>query len=168
MIMYPRKLWPILCTLLGLVISIASWPAHSQRVSADSALSNDLRKAIILEGYQCSRITELFQIAKADYRVSCDADRQYRVRISEENMLVIASLSSSATGAPQGGTAHDEYMKKQLFAIVNLAGHDCNSVISYERSGPLGHTVICDNQTVYRIRVTPEGRVAVDKQAIEK
>jgi hypothetical protein len=59
-------------------------------------------------------------------------------------------------------------MKRQLSAIVNLAGHDCTGVLSFERQGPKDSIVTCQDQSVFRIHVTPEGRVAVDKHPIEK
>ena len=63
---------------------------------------------------------------------------------------------------------HEQFVRKQLFSIVNLAGHECAGVLSYERLGPRDNIVICEGQTMYRIRVTPEGRVAVEKQPIDK
>jgi hypothetical protein len=59
-------------------------------------------------------------------------------------------------------------MKKKLFSIVNLAGHRCASVLAYERRGPRDSLVTCDDQTIYRIYVTPEGRVAVEKHTPDK
>jgi len=59
-------------------------------------------------------------------------------------------------------------MKRHLFAIVNLAGHSCDAVLDYERHGPRESLVTCQDYSVYRIHVTPEGRVTVDKHPIEK
>ena len=71
------------------------------------------------------------------------------------------------TGAG-AGTGHDAFMKRELFAIVNLAGHDCDRVLSYTHVGSRDSLVTCDNQAVYRVHVTAEGRVAVDRKAIDK
>jgi hypothetical protein len=36
--------------------------------------------------------------------------------------------------------------------------------LSYDRRGPKDNVVTCEDQTVYRINITPEGRVGVEKQ----
>jgi hypothetical protein len=145
-----------------------SAPIQAQMLSGDVGLAEDLRTVIILAGYPCKQVSAHSQSDQSEYRVSCDVDRHYRVSISEEKRIVVEAQSGPAMEAVPGSAAHEEFMKRQLFAIVNLTGHDCEGVLSYERIGPKGHTVICEDQTVYRIHVTPEGRVAVEKQPIEK
>lgn len=154
--------------LLAMMTLGAAFSVHSQMRQGEVDLVEDLRTVIILAGYQCKRISAHSQSGPFDHHVTCDVGSRYRVRISEEEQLLVESESSPATDSLPGGTAHDEFMKRQLFAIVNLAGHDCKHVLGYESAGPMGHTVICEDQTVFRIHVTPAGRVAVERQRIEK
>lgn len=56
----------------------------------------------------------------------------------------------------------------QLSAIVKLSGHGFGGVLSKERSGPKDSSATCQDPTVFRIHVTPEGRVVVEKQPVEK
>jgi len=143
-------------------------PVQTQTLQGGVDLAEDLRTVIILAGYQCKQVSSHSRSGPSGYRVSCDVNRHYRVSVSEEKRIVVETRIDPATDAVPGSATHDEFMKRQLFAIVNLAGHNCESVLSYERIGPKGHTVICEDQTVFRIHVTPEGRVAVEELPIEK
>jgi len=67
----------------------------------------------------------------------------------------------------QNPSYHEDVMKRHLFSIVNLAGHQCTEVLSYERGDAEDNFVTCENHSTYRIYVTPEGRVAVDKHSVE-
>jgi hypothetical protein len=130
--------------------------------------ASDLRTVIILAGYPCKSVVEYSQPIDSTYHVSCDANRHYRVHVSEEEVVTVHKRSDPAAPASQDELSHDELMKKHLLSVVNLAGHDCAAVSSYERHESNGHTVTCEDQSVYRIHVTPEGRVAVDKHPINK
>lgn len=137
-------------------------------VPADEALTDDLRTVIVLAGYQCNNVVEHSRPNQSDYHVSCDMDRHYLVSVSEEKGLVISDRSSAPQDISQKGTDHEEFMKRQLFAILNLSGHMCAEVLSFERKGPKDNIVTCHDQTVFRIHVTPEGRLTVDPQPVEK
>jgi len=169
MTMHPK----IACLSRAWVLSLMSLVAHmaiAQTGDRGSALelADDLRTFIIVEGYQCMKVSNILQINPSEYHVSCNADRQYLVRVSREKELVVESRSEPSKFPVQTDTEHDAFMKKQLSAIVNLAGHDCAGVVSYERQAKKGNIVTCKDQTMFRIYVTPEGRVAVERQQIAK
>ena len=153
--------------LIGFAAVCAAFSQSS--IAADEAsLEEDLRAVIILAGYPCSKVGKITQTRTDDYQVSCIPDRQYRVRISEEEKVLVESLSDPSQKIATDDESHQDFMKRKLFSIVNLAGHHCASVLAYERRGPRDSLVTCDDQTIYRIYVTPEGRVNVDKQTLDK
>jgi hypothetical protein len=158
------KIAGLSCAWVLLPMALVAHTAIAQTGDRASAvkLTEDLRTVIILEGYQCMEVSNILQTNPSEYHVSCDADRQYLVRVSEENRSEPSKLPV------QTDTEHDAFMKKQLSAIVNLAGHDCGGVVSYERHATKGKIVTCQDQTMFRIYVTPEGRVAVERQQIAK
>lgn len=59
---------------------------------------------------------------------------------------------------------HDELVKKDLFAVITLQGHDCGEVVSFERQKQHDYVATCRNGQTFRIYVVPEGRVAVEKK----
>ena len=152
-----------------LVVHVLAWtstPTFAEESNID--LSEDLRTVIILAGYQCAQVTGHTQSKPSDYEVSCDMDRLYRVRVSEEKELIVEDRSGLSGAATADDTEHERFMKRQLSSIVNLAGHSCAGVLSFERHGPRDNIVTCLDLSVFRIHVTPEGRVKVDKQTVEK
>lgn len=164
-----RNLQPARAWLMLVLFVIASAPMKpTTAATIDRELAEDLRTVIVLAGHQCARVIEYTQTAQSDYRVSCAMDRLYRVHVSEEKELIVEDQSASSQAISADDTEHEKFMKRQLSAIVNLAGHDCAGVLSFERRGPKDNIVTCVDQSVFRIRVTPEGRVAVEKQTVEK
>lgn len=157
-----------ICLPLLMVMAMSTVSAQTSAGRADEELAKDLRTVIVLAGYQCKEITEHSQPNQSDYLVSCDLDRHYLVRISKETGLVVENQSDPSTTVSQQSTEHEEFMKRQLSAIVNLTGHDCAGVLSFERQGPRDSIVTCQDQSVFRIYVTREGRVAVDEHPVEK
>ena len=59
---------------------------------------------------------------------------------------------------------HDELVKKDLFSVITLQGHDCGKVVSFQRQKEHAYLATCRNGQTFRIYVVPEGRVAVEKQ----
>ena len=142
--------------------------AQTNEPRSNVELMSDLRTVIILAGYPCRSITKITQPNGTDYRVSCDADRQYGVQISEEKGLQVVNHSDPSATRAADEMDHEDVMKRHLFSIVNLAGHQCTGVLSYERRDAGDSIVTCEDHSTYRIHVTPEGRVAVDKQSVDK
>lgn len=149
-----------------LTVACAARPVIAADTNVE--LSEDLRTVIILAGYQCVRVTGVAKSEPSDYQVSCDKDRLYRVHVSEEKELVVEDRSAPSRTASADGTEHERFMKRQLSSVVNLAGHSCAGVLAYERRGPRDNIVTCLDLSMFRIHVTPEGRVEVEKQAVEK
>lgn len=161
-----RSFHPWLVLLVPLLSSTTLAQTNDPRSNVE--LVNDLRTVIILAGYACQSVTKISQPNGTDYHVSCDADRQYGVHISQERGLQVSNRSDpSATGSADE-TGHESIMKRHLFSIVNLAGHQCTEVLSYERGDGKDNIVTCEDHSTYRIHVTPEGHVAVDKYSVEK
>lgn len=131
-------------------------------------LGRDLRSVIILAGYPCRAIESYTHPNPNDYHVWCAADRQYGVHVSEEKGVIVESRTGAADAAPRDLTTHEAIMQRHLFAIVNLAGHECGRVLDFERRGPRDSIVRCEDDSAYRIRVTPEGRVSVDPHTDDK
>lgn len=157
----------LLTTLrLGLLIFLSVPLVIAQ--TDDEALANDLRTVIILAGYPCAAVVEHSHPNPSEYQVSCTADKHYRVSVSEEKQVLVESLSDPSLTASRSRTDHESFMKRRLFSIVNLAGHECDDVLAYERRGARDSLVTCQDQTVYRIHVSPEGRLAVERQLIDK
>jgi hypothetical protein len=160
----PFFAWFLLLILLG----ASAVNAQTNDPESDVEPAHDLRTAIILAGYPCKSVVEFSLPSPSNYQVSCGTDRHYRVRISEEKAVLVDRGPGPSAAESEDKMDHDAFMKKQLVSIVNLAGHDCARALSYAHREPKDSVVTCDNQTVYRIQVTPEGRVAVEKQPREK
>ena len=136
--------------------------------SDERELERDLRSVIVLAGYPCRAIESYTHPSPNDYHVWCDADRQYGVHVSEEKEVIVESRTAAADAAPGEPTTHEAIMQRHLFAIVNLAGHECERVLDFARLGPRESIVRCEDDSAYRIRVTPEGRVSVDPHIDDK
>lgn len=161
----PRRI----LTALVVAVSVNSLVyAQTGQPGGEVTLEEDLRAVIILAGYPCHRISRVSRTETSDYLVSCVPDEQYRVQVSEEEKVIVESLSDPSRMAPPGDESHEAFMKRKLFSILNLAGHRCASVLAYEHRGPRDSLVTCEDQTIYRIHVTPEGRVAVDERTLDK
>jgi len=140
--------------------------AQPVRPQSDIDPASDLRTVINLEGYSCNAVIAFSQPIDSAYQVSCGADGHYRVHVNEEEDVIVQRGADSVAPVSQREMSHDELMKKHLLSVVNLAGHDCAALSSYERDESNSHLVTCEDQTVYRMHVTPEGRVNVDKNPI--
>ncbi len=147
-------------------VSVAA--AQPVRPQSEVDPANDLRTVIILAGYSCKTIVAYSQPIDSAYQVSCGGDEHYRVHVNEQDDVLVHRRSDQVAPESQDEMSHDELMKKHLLAVVNLAGHDCAGLSSYERHESNGHLVTCEDQTVYRVQVTPEGRVKVDEHPIKK
>jgi hypothetical protein len=53
-----------------------------------------------------------------------------------------------------------------LFAIVTLAGEECDEVVSVQRLGTDDHVVTCLNGRGHRVHTVADGRVRVDPHSI--
>jgi hypothetical protein len=156
-----------LLSLLLLILASDAAPQTAHHLTTEE-LRSDLRSVIILAGYPCNSVVEFTNPIPSDYHVSCDADRLYRVHISEEKGIVIENRSAPEGAVSDAETGHEAFVRRQLFAIVNLAGHECDRVVYHEVRGARDSIVTCDDQTTYRVHVTPEGRVEVDRHSTIK
>lgn len=154
--------------IAAVIICLSATTGRSAWSETDAEVANDLRTVIILAGYRCMEVVEFSQPVPSEYHVSCDADRLYRVRVREDNKVTVESRSHPSPRTSTADRFHEEFVEKQLFAIVNLSGHDCAGVSSYRRGERHENFVTCEDDKTYRIHVTPEGRIAVDKLLIEK
>lgn len=161
---------PTRWNLFSLLLVILAPDAASQTAHhlTSEELRSDLRSVIILAGYPCNSVAVFTNPGPSDYHVSCDADRLYRVHVSEEKGIVVENRSDPEGAASEADADHDAFMRRQLFAIVSLAGHECGRVVHHEVRGTRDRIVTCEDQTTYRVHVTPEGRVEVDRHLITK
>jgi hypothetical protein len=151
----------LLASLL-VILAMEASPQSAHHLTSEE-LQGDLRSVIILAGYPCNSVVKFTNPTPTDYHVSCDADRLYRVHVSEEKGIVVENRSDPGDAASEVDADHDAFMRRQLFAIVNLAGHECGLVVHHEMRGTRDSVVTCEDQMTYRIHVTPEGRVEVDR-----
>ncbi|MEO8716622.1 MAG: hypothetical protein ABI423_00200 [Burkholderiales bacterium] len=60
--------------------------------------------------------------------------------------------------------ADDAAQRKDLAAVIALNGQPCGEVLSYEESGKNDFVAACKDGNRYRVFVSAEGRVVVQKQ----
>ena len=60
--------------------------------------------------------------------------------------------------------ADDASVQKDLTAVIALQGLPCGQVVSAVRRGDNDYVVSCQDGNRYRVFVSPEGRVVVQKQ----
>lgn len=60
--------------------------------------------------------------------------------------------------------ADDVSVQKDLTAVIALQGLPCGQVVSAVRRGDNDYVVSCQDGNRYRVFVSPEGRVVVQKQ----
>ena len=156
----PKTCLIFLAGYLLLMAGISPSQATGQGSEVD--LSSDLRTVIILAAYPCKSIVGISQKAPRSYEVSCSGGRQYLIHVDEQEMLQVGEKAMSDGTALPDGLDHVDFMKRQFFSIINLAGHNCDNILSYETAENNGHIVTCMGQLIYRIHVTPVGQVAVD------
>ena len=60
--------------------------------------------------------------------------------------------------------ADDEALMKDLTAVIALQGQPCGKVVSVKSQSDNDHVATCQDGNRYRVFVSPEGRVVVQKQ----
>jgi hypothetical protein len=76
-------------------------------------------------------------------------------------MLVLAM---TGLGAGPAGAAEDPALLKDLTAVIALQGQPCGKVVAAVAKGENDHLATCQDGSRYRISLSPEGRVVVQKQ----
>jgi hypothetical protein len=61
--------------------------------------------------------------------------------------------------------SHEDIVRKDLAAIIDLQGSPCGQVVAFEMDRQLDYRVECETGHVYRIHVSPEGHVNLSKHA---
>jgi hypothetical protein len=61
--------------------------------------------------------------------------------------------------------ADDAAQRKDLAAVIALNGQACGEVVSYQEKGKNDFVATCKDGNRYRVFVSAEGRVVVQKQA---
>jgi hypothetical protein len=67
-----------------------------------------------------------------------------------------------ACGQATEPPSHDEIMREDLGKIISVRESNCGSVLGYTVDDRMDFRVECESGEVYRIHVSPEGRVNVD------
>ena len=75
-----------------------------------------------------------------------------------------ALLVASALDAPPIHAADDATQRKDLTAVIALQGLPCGEEVSYVAKGENDFIASCKDGNRYRVYVSPQGRVMVQKQ----
>lgn len=74
-----------------------------------------------------------------------------------------SALLTAVLAAPSLA-ADDASVEKDLTAVIALQGLPCGQVVNAARRGDNDYLVSCQDGNRYRVFVSPEGRVVVQKQ----
>jgi hypothetical protein len=75
---------------------------------------------------------------------------------------VVASTATLVAGA--SWAADDPAVLRDLTAVISLQGQPCGQVVTATKQGDNDYVVACKDGNRYRVFVSPEGRVVVQKQ----
>ncbi|MEE8054590.1 MAG: hypothetical protein V3T38_00885 [Gammaproteobacteria bacterium] len=129
--------------------------------SEDDLVKKDLFSVITLQGQPCGMVLSYERSGEKDYKVNCQTGDRYRVYVEAENQIRIEKHTGTPVVTPRD---HDEIVKRDLFAMITLAGHHCDKVISFKRDGPTDYQAQCQGGERYRVYVIPEGQIMVERQ----
>jgi hypothetical protein len=79
-------------------------------------------------------------------------------------LLLRAALALCALAATPLGAADDAKQRQDLTAVIALQGKPCGEVVSYETLGENDYVATCKDGNRYRVYVSKEGRVVVEKK----
>jgi len=153
-------------SLFALLLTFSAIGALAQSGGRASEVydTEDMQRVIQMAGFPCTAITNLAKTTPSIFKVNCSVGQRYEIDVSEESIQV-RSLTAIAPAAPAETSRHAKIMKTQFAAIVNLSGHECAGVVTWEHLENAGDRVTCSDDTVYIISVKPEGRVEVRKES---
>jgi hypothetical protein len=78
--------------------------------------------------------------------------------------ICIALALSALLIATPAPAAEDAAQRKDLAAVIALSAQPCGEVLSYEEKGKNDFVAACRDGNRYRVSVSAEGRVVVQKQ----
>lgn len=169
--------------LLAAIVLVSPSPVRGTDLPAPATgpeLVEDIRATLAWHGTRCPGIIDVKAVNGGDLTVTCSDGARYRLQVSKEQEirvlrmverivgsgvnLVLATLRlpSRILGFGASGPEHVADVTKRLFAIVTLAGHDCDEVVTVERRASDDHVVTCGNGRVYRVHPGVDGLTAVD------
>ena len=169
--------------LLAVIVLASPSPVTGADMPAPAtgpALVEDLRATLAWHGTRCPGILDVKVVNDGDLTVTCSDGARYRLQVSKTQeirvlrmverivgsgvSLVLATLRlpSRILGFGASSPEHVADVTKRLFAIVTLAGHDCDEVVSVERRASDDHVVTCSNARVYRVHPGMDGLTVVD------
>jgi hypothetical protein len=79
-------------------------------------------------------------------------------------LVVLWALTACREAEPP---SHEEIVRADLAAILDLQGSPCGQVVGYEQDRQLDYRVECATGDVYRIHVSVEGHVNVQEHSQE-
>jgi hypothetical protein len=74
---------------LVLALLLTAFFAERSLAADDEALKKDLAAVIALQGLPCGEVTEVTELAKDDYAVSCKDENKYRVYLNARGRVVV-------------------------------------------------------------------------------
>jgi hypothetical protein len=81
-----------------------------------------------------------------------------------QRIYVLALTATTIFGCPALLGANDSSMGKDLKATIALQGFPCDQIVNSKRNGDSDYSATCKDGNRYRVFVSPQGRVVVQKQ----
>jgi len=81
-----------------------------------------------------------------------------RTAVSALSFLAVALFAVPASAAD------DEALRKDLTAVIALQGLPCGEVVAVKEQAASDYIASCKDSNAYRVYLSAEGRVIVDKQ----
>lgn len=75
--------------LLGVVLAGLLSSAPAALAETDPKILKDLQTVIALQGKPCGKVTKAEKLGENDYLVTCSGGNRYRVKINEQDRVVI-------------------------------------------------------------------------------
>lgn len=73
------------------------------------------------------------------------------------------ALALTAGAAAPARAQNDAGVRRDLTAVIALQGLPCGQVVSAERRGDSDYVATCSDGNRYRVAISPDGRVVVQK-----
>jgi hypothetical protein len=144
--------------------ALALTPATSRGEEPDAqgeVLRTDLSAVIALTGHACGRVEAVTTQDPRRYLATCGNGKRFLVSVSADDELRVAKWPAAADPPALPTLDHGSHMRRELGAIVRLAGQDCDDVVRFERGPDRRYDIWCRNSSAFWVAMAPDGRIAV-------
>jgi len=164
-----------------LYMSMGFTTVSAEETGHDILIANDIDIALTLQGIDCDGISKLEQSDKDSYDVVCESGGSFSVSQGEGGVLSVVdqltgialkSIGTILSVVPlidqifqqsNESTEQDAEVARSLFSIIELSGYKCDVITGVVRNTVDDHIVSCVSGQSYRVYITADGLVAVDK-----